>query len=103
MSIGTGLGYATVTFLAKAGAKVYLASRSESKARKAIEDIHREEPSLKQGSIGFLHLDLADIKNIVNAAATLKANEQKVDILSTFFGLIFFFCQELQQRGLIVF
>ena len=76
-----GLGYAIIKFLALAGAKVYMASRSEAKAKTAIEDFYRENPKLSKNNILFLKMDLANIKGIVASADEFSRQETRLDIL----------------------
>ncbi|KAL2756677.1 hypothetical protein ACRALDRAFT_2102468 [Sodiomyces alcalophilus JCM 7366] len=78
----SGIGRSTVKFLALRGAKVYLATRSESRAREAIDELRRENPSIREDQLHHLPLDLADLKSIVAAADALKAAENRLDILS---------------------
>ena len=78
-----GIGLPTVKYLALAGAKVYMATRSEKKARDAIDGLHRDNPTLVPGSIVFLELDLGSIKSVDRAAAEVLAQEKRFDILST--------------------
>ena len=58
-----------------------MATRSESKARAAIESLHRENPSIPAGRIVFLPLDLASIRSVVKAAEIVGSQERKLDIL----------------------
>ena len=60
----TGIGREAVLQLARHGAKVYMASRTESRANAAIEEITKQYPDIaeKGGSIEFLKLDLCDLK-----------------------------------------
>jgi NAD(P)-dependent dehydrogenase (short-subunit alcohol dehydrogenase family) len=77
-----GVGKSTVKYLALAGAKVYLAARSKEKGKAVIEALHQNHPSLKDGQIVLLHLDLADVNSVIAAANEVKAKEEKLDILS---------------------
>jgi hypothetical protein len=60
-----------------------MASRSEAKALKAIENLHEQNRTLKKGMIEFLSLDLASITSVVSAADEFKRRENKLDILGT--------------------
>jgi enoyl-[acyl-carrier-protein] reductase (NADH) len=82
ISFSAGLGYENTTELAKHGAKVYLAARSESKAQAAIEKLYSEHPNIKKGNLIFLPLDLADLDSVVNAVESFTSQEQRLDILS---------------------
>jgi NAD(P)-dependent dehydrogenase (short-subunit alcohol dehydrogenase family) len=72
--------------LARHGAKVYLAARSEIRAQEAIEKLYSEIPSLEKGKIVWLPLDLSDLKGVAAAAETICKNETRLDILSTLTG-----------------
>jgi NAD(P)-dependent dehydrogenase (short-subunit alcohol dehydrogenase family) len=76
-----GIGYATTIELARHGAKVYLACRSEPKALAAIEQMHREGPEIKAGSLIWLPLDLMDLDSVVKAAETFLRQESRLNIL----------------------
>lgn len=80
--------------LAKYGAKVYLAARSEAAAKEAIEQIEHETPKLQRlgdkNRIEFLHLDLSTLKGSKAAAETFLKLEKRLDILSMIFLLLFF-------------
>ncbi len=69
--------------LARRGAKVYMASRTESRARAAIDELTTEHPEIaeKGGSIEFLQLDLCDLKGCQAAAREFLQNEKRLDIL----------------------
>ena len=78
------MGYSTVKWLALAGAKVYMGSRSETRGQEAIEALRRESPEIKEGTIVLLKLELASIKGIIAAADEVKKNETRLDILGLF-------------------
>lgn len=82
----TGLGKEIVRQLARRGAVVYMASRTESRARTAIDELLAEHPEIieKGGRIEFLHLDLCNLKNCQSAARTFLEKEKRLDILSAF-------------------
>jgi retinol dehydrogenase-12 len=61
----TGIGRATVIELARRGARVFLAARSEAKTRAVVEEIARATPSAKPE---FLSLDLGDFASIRRCA-----------------------------------
>lgn len=73
-----GVGYHTALALLRKGAKVYVAARSEDKAKVAIAKMTGEAGG-KQAS--FLKLDLGDLPAIKKAADELKSKEKQVDIL----------------------
>jgi NAD(P)-dependent dehydrogenase (short-subunit alcohol dehydrogenase family) len=74
----TGIGFQTCLELARNGAHVYLAARSEQKAGQAIIDIKSEIPTAK---ITFLKLDLQDLKQIQTAAQEFASKETVLDTL----------------------
>ena len=82
----TGLGKELVRQLARRGAAVYMASRTESRARSAIEELLAEHPEIKEkgGRIEFLHLDLCNLKKCREAAQSFLEKEKRLDILSSF-------------------
>ncbi|EIN08062.1 NAD(P)-binding protein [Punctularia strigosozonata HHB-11173 SS5] len=77
----TGIGLPTVKFLARAGAKVYLAARNEAKATAAIEGLKKEGLGSKGGEVIWLKLDLTDPTLTKAAAEELLAKEKRLDIL----------------------
>ncbi|KAF4435371.1 hypothetical protein F53441_13524 [Fusarium austroafricanum] len=60
-----GMGYYTVSHLARHGAHVYMCSRSQEKGNKAIAEIQKDHPSAK---IDLLQMDLMDFASVVAAA-----------------------------------
>lgn len=77
-----GIGYETVKALALAGAKVYLAARSEQKARKAIEDLRADaEKQGKQVDLDFLQLDLASLQGVRDSARAFAKREPAFHLL----------------------
>ncbi|KAF2103561.1 NAD(P)-binding protein [Rhizodiscina lignyota] len=76
-----GIGYATTIELARHGAKVYLASRSENRALAAIEKMHAESPKIQKGNLIWLPLDLMDLESVVQAADTSMQKEERLDLL----------------------
>ncbi|KAJ3257821.1 hypothetical protein HK103_004289 [Boothiomyces macroporosus] len=81
----TGVGFATCTELARKGAKVYLAARSDERANAAIAKIKQEIPD---ADIVHLKLDLQDLKQVKSAADTFKSKEAKLDILINNAGIM---------------
>ncbi|KAJ4498471.1 hypothetical protein C8R41DRAFT_864667 [Lentinula lateritia] len=82
----TGIGYATIEFLAQKGAKVYMASRSKEKAQKAIEEIEAELQKSSgegenKGSVHWVKLELSDPRSVKEAATEFLAKEERLDIL----------------------
>ncbi|RPB18439.1 hypothetical protein L211DRAFT_747185, partial [Terfezia boudieri ATCC MYA-4762] len=60
-----GLGKNSVLEFARHGAKVYMASRTESRPRQAIEEVIAQVPNTQ---IEYLHLDLTSLEGIKQAA-----------------------------------
>ncbi|KAJ7083143.1 NAD-P-binding protein [Mycena belliarum] len=75
----TGIGYATIQMLARKGAKVYMAARSEERAADAIKRLKSED--IKDGSVHWHKLDLADPRAAKQSAREFLEKEQRLDIL----------------------
>ena len=60
------------------GARVYIATRSEEKSQKAIEELKRETG---KDSIFFLKLDLADLASVKAAAEEYIGKETELHML----------------------
>ena len=60
------------------GARVYIATRSEEKSQKAIEELKKETG---KDSIFFLKLDLADLVSVKAAAEEYIAKETELHTL----------------------
>lgn len=76
----TGIGKETVLQLAKHNpAKLYLAARTEAKARDAIKSI--KSAISKPVDIEYLPLDLASLKSVREAAERVNASTSRLDIL----------------------
>ncbi|KAG8997944.1 hypothetical protein FRB90_012407 [Tulasnella sp. 427] len=73
----TGIGKETVKALVAKNAKVYMASRSRSRADQAIADI-REQTG--KDAI-FLELDLANLDSVTRAANEFKRQEHELHVL----------------------
>ena len=76
----TGVGRELVRILYSANATVYMACRTESKARNAMQEIREAVPASK-GRLEFLHLDLGDLRTIKPAAEAFTARENKLHVL----------------------
>ena len=63
--VTSGLGEHTVLELARKGARVVMAARSETKLRAAVDDVRRMLP---QADLATLHVDLADLSSVRRAA-----------------------------------
>ncbi|KAJ7716438.1 hypothetical protein B0H16DRAFT_1701352 [Mycena metata] len=75
----TGIGYSTIQILARRGAKVYMATRDATKAKPAIKKMEAE--GLGEGYVHFLDLDLADPRQVSQAAKQFAESEERLDIL----------------------
>ena len=75
--------------LALNNAKVYMASRTESRALGAIEDMKKDNPEIEgKAGMHFLELDLMDLKSCQAAAREFLAKESRLDILGEFAMLL---------------
>ncbi|KAF8909345.1 NAD-P-binding protein [Gymnopilus junonius] len=75
----TGVGYGTVQFLVRKGAKVYIAARNEQKALDAIKQLEKE--GMAEGKLEWLKLDLSDPRIAKEAAQDFLEKETRLDIL----------------------
>jgi len=75
----TGIGYATIQMLARKGAKVYMAARSEERALEAIKQLQSE--NINDGSVHWLKLDLSDPRAAKRAAQEFLEKETRLDII----------------------
>ena len=80
----TGIGKETARALAKRGARVTLAGRSEDKTRTAMADIAAETPG---ADLEFLQLDLSDFESVRKAAREFLAREEPLHVLINNAGL----------------
>ncbi|KAL8821414.1 MAG: hypothetical protein Q9191_007310 [Dirinaria sp. TL-2023a] len=76
----TGVGKEVAQILYSKNASVYMAARSQDKAKHAIADIQQAWPQSK-GSLTFLYLDLADLTTIKPAVERFTARESKLHVL----------------------
>lgn len=74
----SGLGFYTCLELARKGAKVIIAGRSEEKGNTALSTIKVEVPA---ADIQFMQLDLADIGSIRHFVKSFLGSHTKLDIL----------------------
>jgi retinol dehydrogenase 12 len=79
-----GIGFVTAKELARLGARVILACRSEVKATQAISKIQTE---IRGAQLHFLSLDLANLNSIRRAAKELLDTEPRLDVLVNNAGL----------------
>ncbi|KAJ3847226.1 short chain dehydrogenase [Lentinula lateritia] len=84
----TGLGYITVRELARNGARVYMLSRTESRALAAIEKIKTELGSELNPEIEYINFNLLSLKSAKKAAEEYMQREQRLDILVNNAGIM---------------
>lgn len=78
----SGIGLALIKLLYPTGAKIYLACRSEERARAAIKEVVNEAAAASNpGSLEYMHLDLNDLTTIKASAASFAQRESRLDIL----------------------
>jgi NAD(P)-dependent dehydrogenase (short-subunit alcohol dehydrogenase family) len=73
-----GIGLETVRQLSQHGAKVYMASRSEDKAKAAIDELKKEKG---EADVHFIQIDLMKLESAKKCAEEFKAKEDRLDIL----------------------
>ena len=76
----TGVGYQLAAILYQHNATVYIAARTESKARTAISNLQELHPQSK-GTLHYLHLDLSDLSGIKASAEEFLSKETRLDVL----------------------
>ncbi|KAK0614966.1 short-chain dehydrogenase [Bombardia bombarda] len=76
----SGIGLELSKILYQKDGRVYIAGRSESKVRQAIQEIRDVTPA-SLGSLEYLHLDLADLSTIKRAVDDFKARESRLHVL----------------------
>ncbi|KAJ3505912.1 hypothetical protein NM208_g16140 [Fusarium decemcellulare] len=76
----SGIGKELARMLYSRNGTIYVGARSEEKAKRAIDDIRRAEPS-STGALVFLHLDLADLRSIKNSVESFTLRENRLDVL----------------------
>ncbi|KIJ39342.1 hypothetical protein M422DRAFT_32788 [Sphaerobolus stellatus SS14] len=90
-----GIGYYTVLALLQKNARVYIVTRSVTKANEAIRKL-REETGREAI---FLHLDLADHASVRRAAREFTNKEEKLDILFNNAGVMLVPLDQLGAQG----
>uniref|UniRef100_A0A667X074 Dehydrogenase/reductase (SDR family) member 13b.1 n=1 Tax=Myripristis murdjan TaxID=586833 RepID=A0A667X074_9TELE len=74
----TGIGKTTAIDLAKRGARVILACRSQQRGEAALAEVKRESGS---SQVVFMQLDLASLKSVRDFAETFLKAEPRLDLL----------------------
>ena len=80
----TGIGKVTAKELARAGARVILACRSEAKTQPVLDEIRRDVANAK---VEFIHLDLSDLTSVRQCADALLARGEPIHGLINNAGL----------------
>lgn len=77
---GSGIGLETTKALALKGAKVYIASRTQSKVEKVISELEGKYSQIKaKGLLKFLQVDLKDLNSVKKAAESFLSLETRLD------------------------
>ncbi|OOF94681.1 hypothetical protein ASPCADRAFT_208341 [Aspergillus carbonarius ITEM 5010] len=74
----SGLGFGTSIELARKGARVYIAGRSESKYQETVQTIIAEYPA---ADVRFLPMDLMDLGNVSRVAEAFMQQESRLHLL----------------------
>lgn len=80
-SSALGMGFHTAYQLASAGAKVYIGSRSISKADAAIKEMRASNVGIQAQNLVPFVADLGDLKAVRQAAEEVVKAESRLDIL----------------------
>lgn len=80
----TGIGEATARELARRGARVFFACRSEAKTRPVMEAITRDTGN---ADLHFLELRLDDLQSVAQCAAAFRARQEPLHVLLLNAGL----------------
>lgn len=81
----SGIGLATATALARAGARVVITARNEGRGNRAVEEIRRDSGS---SSVELAVFDLASLASVRQGASELLARCDRIDVLINNAGLI---------------
>jgi NAD(P)-dependent dehydrogenase (short-subunit alcohol dehydrogenase family) len=92
----SGIGYPTAFELARAGAQVIIAGRSEAKGLAAVAAINAKLPAAK---VSFELLDLAGLASVANFAARMNTSLQHLDILINNAGVMMLPVRQTTQDG----
>jgi NAD(P)-dependent dehydrogenase (short-subunit alcohol dehydrogenase family) len=92
----SGLGYHDARALARAGADVTIASRSQIRGEKAVRRIRAEAP---HASVRFERLDLADLASIRAFAGRMRDTHRSLDLLVNNAGVMGRLNREVSING----
>jgi NAD(P)-dependent dehydrogenase (short-subunit alcohol dehydrogenase family) len=92
----SGIGYPTALELARAGAQVIIAGRSEAKGLAAAESINAKLPAAR---VSFELLDLASLASVASFAARMNASLQNLDILINNAGVMMLPSRQTTRDG----
>lgn len=93
----TGIGFETVRYLAKNNARVFMASRSEERAKEAIARLEKEINK----KVEFIQLDLNDLSQTKKAAQLFLKKNIPLDILINNAGKCYSFVSYSQKLGIM--
>lgn len=85
----TGIGQKLAEILYCASATVYIAGRNPEKCLAAIEGIKTGNPSITEGKLEFLKLDLGDLSTVKGSAEEFLRREKRLDVLVNNAGVMF--------------
>jgi NAD(P)-dependent dehydrogenase (short-subunit alcohol dehydrogenase family) len=92
----SGLGFETALALARAGATVVMASRSESKGHAAVDRVKAKYSGAK---VVFMGLDLASLASVRDFAAQINATLGSLDMLINNAGVMALLNRQVTQDG----
>jgi len=92
----SGIGYDTAVELARAGADVVLAGRSELKGKEAVQRILRQVP---KANVRFSEVDLASLASIATFAERMLADGRPIDLLVNNAGVMAFPTRQATADG----
>ena len=81
----TGLGYENARYFARAGMKVVMACRSESRAVDAMSRLRSE---VKEADLEFIQLDLSDLASVRRFADAFRKKHDSLDLLINNAGIM---------------
>ncbi|KAJ3829618.1 short chain dehydrogenase [Lentinula raphanica] len=84
----TGLGYITVRELARKGARVYMLSRTDTRAFAAMDKIKGELGPELNPQVEYINFDLLSLNSAKKAADTFLQKEKRLDILVNNAGIM---------------